>query len=91
MTVTEEQVMPLVTEGLAELRRIATLRQCGRMPSVLSVRRSQRRCEDSRRWNVRDKLCCMMMSLCLTGASVPMRRTLRSALRMSVMLAIGHR
>ena len=64
MTVTEEQVMPLVTEGLAELRRIATLRQCGRMPSVLSVRRSQRRCEDSRKWNVREKLCCITMSLC---------------------------
>ena len=88
---TEEQVMPLVTVGLTELRRIATLRQCGRMPSVLSVRRSQRRCEDSRKWNVRERLCCMTMSLCLTGANVPLRRALRSALRMSVMPAIGHR
>ncbi len=77
MTVTEEQVLPL--------------RQSGRTPSVLSVRRSQRQREDSRKWSMRERLCCMAMSLCLTGASAPLRRTLRSALRMSVMLAIGHR
>ena len=83
--------MALVTDDLAELKRIATRRQSRRMPSVLSARRSRRRCEDSRRWNAREKLCCMTMSLCLTGANVPLRRTLRSALRMSIMLAIGHR
>ena len=90
--------MALVSEGLAELRRIATQRQCGKMlivllPEMVTTLNGllPAMLEDCQKWNVREKLCYMTMSLCLTGASVLLKRILRSALRMSVMLAIGHR